>query len=369
MSERRILLGYELGSGIPVRIPAAHMVVTGITQMSGKTTTLEALVARLGLRAVAFVTKRGEGCFGEAATAARIPAYFDQRADWQSAEERIEEYLGEPLPKSYRPHLMRACENAKTLTEVLKTLDKMQDEGSGQEASAGYVLGSYLRSLLAQFADEAESQSGLQLHAGLNVIDLSRYSLALQSIAIASAIDWICERELNIVTLVPEAWEFLPRVGRTPAKSAAIRLARKGACCGNYLWVDSQDLASIDPEIRKACTVYLLGVQREANEVRRTLTHIPKDRRRPSERELMQLGRGWFYCSYERELACVYVQPTWLDSDPARAQRYASEILPASYVAKGKTNVRVKKVSGRAKIKAGALSEHAASKPQTERVQ
>src|SRR3972149_5067341 len=60
-----IHLGYEVGSGREVQIPVRHLAVTGQTQESGKTTTLEALVRRSGLRAIAFVTKRGEGSFGE----------------------------------------------------------------------------------------------------------------------------------------------------------------------------------------------------------------------------------------------------------------------------------------------------------------
>ena len=44
MSSPTILLGYELATGRAVRIPLRHMAVTGITQMSGKTTTLEALI-------------------------------------------------------------------------------------------------------------------------------------------------------------------------------------------------------------------------------------------------------------------------------------------------------------------------------------
>ncbi len=40
-------LGFEVGSGAPVEIPLAHTFVSGQTQLSGKTTTLRAIVARL----------------------------------------------------------------------------------------------------------------------------------------------------------------------------------------------------------------------------------------------------------------------------------------------------------------------------------
>lgn len=73
-----ILLGYSIPAGEPVRIPLGHLCAVGQTSMSGKTTTLEAMISRSGLKAIAFVTKRGEGGFRDAP---RIPPYFKERAD------------------------------------------------------------------------------------------------------------------------------------------------------------------------------------------------------------------------------------------------------------------------------------------------
>ena len=52
-----IKLGYEVKTGKEVGIKPSHLIVTGITQLSGKTTTLEALIKRSGLKAVIFKTK------------------------------------------------------------------------------------------------------------------------------------------------------------------------------------------------------------------------------------------------------------------------------------------------------------------------
>ena len=53
-------LGYEVGSGKEVDILPSHLLVTGMTQKAGKTTTLETLVHRWGKKAVVFRTKIGE---------------------------------------------------------------------------------------------------------------------------------------------------------------------------------------------------------------------------------------------------------------------------------------------------------------------
>jgi len=73
-----ILLGFEVGTGLPVSIPLHHSAIFGMTQLSGKTTALEALITRSGLKAIAFITKRGEAGFSQCHT---VPPYYKPRAD------------------------------------------------------------------------------------------------------------------------------------------------------------------------------------------------------------------------------------------------------------------------------------------------
>ncbi len=75
---KAIHLGFEVGSGNPVQIQPSHIIVTGLTQQSGKTTTLEALITRSGLRAIVFRTKPGEKGFNAGSLAA---PYFKEHAD------------------------------------------------------------------------------------------------------------------------------------------------------------------------------------------------------------------------------------------------------------------------------------------------
>ena len=58
--KKKILLGYEIGTGKQVNIIPSHLIVTGVTQQSGKTTTLESLIQRSGLKSIVFRTKIGE---------------------------------------------------------------------------------------------------------------------------------------------------------------------------------------------------------------------------------------------------------------------------------------------------------------------
>ena len=82
-----IHLGYVVGTGEPVEVPLRHTAVTGQTQESGKTTTLEGLIARSGQQAIAYVTKRGESSFH---VMQPIPPFFQERADWKFVQSLLE---------------------------------------------------------------------------------------------------------------------------------------------------------------------------------------------------------------------------------------------------------------------------------------
>jgi hypothetical protein len=101
-----IHLGFELRSGRPVALPLGHLAVCGQTQASGKTTTLEGLVSRSNCRAVAFVTKRGEGSFR---VASPIPPFFAERTDWPFIRSILEATAGEKL-KFERAQIMQLCQ-------------------------------------------------------------------------------------------------------------------------------------------------------------------------------------------------------------------------------------------------------------------
>ena len=146
VGEKVLPLGFEIGTGDPVIIPVNHLAVTGQTQMAGKTTTLEALVARSGLRAVAFVTKRGEGAFRGGR---HIPPYFRERADWQFVAAVLEATLRERL-KFERAWIMRASKGARTLADVQRNVREAMKTAKGISANVYFTLDEYLNIVVPQ---------------------------------------------------------------------------------------------------------------------------------------------------------------------------------------------------------------------------
>src|ERR1700686_4099616 len=121
-----ILLGFEIPTGRRVEIPdEGHAAFFGQTQLSGKTTLIEAITFRApaNVKAVAFITKRGEGSF---LTARMISPYFSEPTN--DPEQPLWRWVSAILEASQQRKLrfeeswiIRACEEpkrAKSLADV-----------------------------------------------------------------------------------------------------------------------------------------------------------------------------------------------------------------------------------------------------------
>ncbi len=124
MGEIKILLGFEVGTGKEVNMGLHHTIITGMTQLSGKTTTMEAIISRANRRAIAFKTKRGESGFNNYR---EIPPFFEERADWQYVSTLLEAVMREKM-KFERPWIMKATQGTNSLREVLENVQMLRAE-------------------------------------------------------------------------------------------------------------------------------------------------------------------------------------------------------------------------------------------------
>lgn len=307
MNSKTVRLGFEIGTGTPVDIPIRHTAVTGVTQEAGKTTALEALITRAGLQAVTFVTKRGEGSF---AGARRIDPYFREQADWQFVASILEASRGEKL-RFERAWIIRASKGARTLAEVHNNVRKAMESVKGLSADVYLTLDAYLEVVVPQIG-RTHWASTVRLQAGVNAMDLTGMPVEMQHLVIKSTLDWVLQNGKDTVVVVPEAWKFIPQGRGTPVKLAAEGFIRQGAALRNYLWLDSQDIAGIDKIILKSVPLWILGVQREANEIKRTLSNIPAGVKQPKPADIAHLGLGEFFACWGRHCVKTYVQPVWM---------------------------------------------------------
>ena len=318
MSER-ILLGFEIPSGEPVHIPLHHLVITGMTQLSGKTTTIEALIHRSGLRAVVFKTKRGETGFETAGRT--LPLYFKERSDWQYVSSLIEATLREKV-KFERSWVIRACKGTHSLREVYNRVTDFlkRKKLRALDKSVFTNLQAYLE-LITPEIERLPTTDKIEIGPGVNVMDLEKvyHRPEVQALVIRSVMEHILEKERSIIVVVPESWKFLPQGRNTPVKVFFERFIREGAAIGNYLWLDSQDIAGVDKTPLRQVDNWVLGRQREEHEVQRTIDAIPLPKgKKPKALEIRRLKLGHFYAACGNRVRLVYVLPVGIEEEVAR---------------------------------------------------
>jgi len=309
------LLGFEVPGGEPVFLSVHHLAIFGMTQLSGKTTALEALISRSGLKAIAFKTKRGEAGFTKYNL---VTPYYKPRADWQFVEGLVNVALGEKV--KYEPGMryaiMKVCRGRKDLREIRQAAVDMAKESRREFMKSVYEkLAAYLDIVVPELEKWPFSEK-LELQEGVNVMDLASMRLETQHLVIASTIEYAFSFLDHIVVIIPEAWETIPQGKMTPVKWVAQQFIRKGAAIGNYLWLDSQDIGGIDKTPLRQCDNWLMGRMKEAHEVERILKQL-LGMKVPAE-EIQTLPLGTFYAAIGNEVKKTYVLPAGVPEDVGR---------------------------------------------------
>lgn len=321
MSKSLIRLGFEVGTGKEVCIEPSHLIVTGLTQKAGKTTTLESLIKRSGKRAIVFRTKIGEKSFLQGTI---IPPYFKDRSDWQFIQGLVEATIKERLRGFDRAKIIQLAKQTggNSLLEFKKKVDSrlLESKINNFEKDILTNLQAYLEIVLPKLQSIRFSNE-LELVEGLNIIDLERFARdsEVQSLIIRSVLEEVLYKFKDVIVVIPEAWKFIPQDRGNPCKLAVDEFIRQGATNNNYLWIDSQDMSGVDKTPLKQISEWILGYQSEMNEVKHTLDQIPLPKvAKPRTDDVMTLGKGIFYLATRERTIKTYIQPFWLDDDRAK---------------------------------------------------
>jgi len=315
MKTKYVKFGYKVKTGEEIKIPMAHMVITGLTQEAGKTTALMNLIKRSGYKALIIKTKRGEKAITEGTI---IPPFYKENFDWEYACELLESSRKEKL-KFERSWIIKYSKGATSLLQFRNNIDnalagtKLRE----LEKSVLITLQAYLGKILPEL-ECAPLSNTLDLQEGINIMDLERFKEETQSLIIRSAINEILNKEKNTIIVIPEAWKFIPEMYSNPVKRVSEAFIRQGATNGNYLWIDSQDVTGTSKSILKQVSNWILGYQREINEIERTLAQIPLPKSsKPKPEDIATLKLGQFYVATSEFTEKVYAQPVWLDDTKA----------------------------------------------------
>jgi hypothetical protein len=310
----RIPLAYELNTGQPVSIPPdRHIICVGLTQQSGKSTTLEAMANQLTGRAVAFITKPGERAFESGET---VPPFFlepqisIETPMWQFVRALMEAKLGENIEPE-KKRLMVVCRGASKLAQVYENTQK--EFGRKHGGHVFVALLEYLEMVMPEML-KIGATNKLKLQRGLNVMDLRNLSDGMKHLVISSVLRWVHAHEHNTTVIIPEAWKIVPAGRNSPVLLAAEPFIREAAANGNYLWLDAQDMKSVHMTLRSSCSVFLIGRQIQEHEIDRCISSLIPEPQRPEPSELMKLRIGDFFVGYDNFRALAYVKPIWADA-------------------------------------------------------
>lgn len=311
----QFLIGFEVGSGEAVQAQLHHLFISGVTQHSGKTTSLEAFLSRAGQRALIFRCGRGEIGFDGAK---HIRPYFRERTDWRFVEGLLSAHLQEKS-KFYRSNIMRACRNAKGLGDIYNWIkDKLANAREGSWDEKVYTeLDQYFSEIIPTLG-QIDFASSLELSEGLNMIDLEGVPVAVQQLIISSCADWIMEKMHGVILVVPEAWQMIPQDRGSPVKLAAENLIRQGAKLGNYLWLDSQQMTGVSMDILRNIDLWMFGRQTLDLEKERVAKMIPGKSVKPDDVHALRVGQ-FYVVQYGETVQKVYVLPGWAMMPEGRA--------------------------------------------------
>lgn len=321
-----IKLGYAVGTAEVVYITPSHMIVTGLTNKSGKTTTIESVSRRHKGKVLIFRTKHGEKTFLEGR---QILPYFEDKTDWRYIQSLIEAITRQKMSRIEQSKIIQLCKKAGTnsllgfkekVDEKMAELDK-KSKTSSYDYSMLTNIQAYLEEVVP-ILKEITFASSLTLENGINICDLEQYDEhpEVQAIIIGSMLKKVRYTQTDTIVVLPESWKFIPQKTGSPCKAVITEFVRQGATDRNFLWFDAQELASIDKGPLKQVSEAILGYQSEPNEVKHTLAHVPlpdSSKDKPVESDIQTLKKGEFiYCTREKTVR-VYVQPFWISDELA----------------------------------------------------
>lgn len=328
----KVQLGFVDPTGEPYFLPIHHTGITGMSDLSGKTTAAEARFRRAAAiskrKILVFLTKRGEKTFLDAN---RVQPYYKERADWEYIRGLLEAAWHERL-KFETPWLYDICRkphHAKDLEEVFdrlgevinnpkQTLIKVKDF----DIKIFTSLYAYMEKIIpALKAARTKLTDHFELKPGMNVMDLTPWyqQEAFQMIIIRSCMDHILEKENDIDVGLPEAWKMLPQGRNTPVKLVFEKFIREGATNGNFLLIDAQDLGGVDKVPLRQVSLWIIGKMMQADEVQRLLEQIPGAKIKSEDIQTLELGHFYVVNGIDNTVAKIYVWPWGIPEDLARS--------------------------------------------------
>ena len=306
-----LFVGFEVNSGREVRIPIFHMLVTGQTQLSGKTTALKTLakqVAEKGYKIIVLDSKTNiqdyEG-FGQ-----EIPVCLKQTLDSMVLRDLLES-INQRKITPMQATLLRILEGAKTFEDLVENATKLGEKSrSGFVQDACLVLSNLVQRLIIQ-TKQHPSTSELTLPYKINRMTINDFELQGQQLIAKTVFEEVLMKYQKVIVILDESSKFLPQKYSSACSRAVQLYVTQGAATNDFLWEGTQFLATTSKDSMKVMGVKLLGRQDHDTECQHTIDLIPDEKIKDA--QIMGLKLGQFMLVSEQTVRKVYVCPDYAD--------------------------------------------------------
>lgn len=284
-----------------------HTLITGQTNLAGKTTAIRTLVPRLvreGFTVLIFDTKP---------TVREFEGYHDIPLCYKPSTDPLillglAESIAQRRMSPFFATLARASESASDMGEIIRNLEKAEQSAkSGFIKDACYSLVNILRRLETELADYSLS-STLDMESGrVNVMALNSLSSEAQQLVIKTAFELALKHHnRRTVLVIDEAFRFLPQAYSSACKKPVQDVITQGAKTGLFVWLATQFIATTEKDAIKGMANKLLGRQDDPTEIKATLERLRETK--VSSDDLMTLKRGEFiFVPIDGKVRKIYV--------------------------------------------------------------
>ena len=325
-------LGMDLKTGEDVQLEIFHTLFTGQTNLSGKTTTIKALIPealKLGYTILVFDTKE---------IRREWEGYHDIPLCYQPTTDPLVligllEGIFERRITNYYSTLSRVTSSAKTLEDVISNTEKMEEQ-----SHVGFIKDAChtLADLLARLNRELRGlrlSTKLELKQGvLNVMPINSLSPEAQQLVIKTAFEELLRHHNHkVIAIIDEAFKYLPQKYSSACKRPVQDVVTQGAGTKLFVWLATQFIAPTDKDAMKACAVKILGRQDVKEELEATQEKIPGGSGLFKKQQIMTLQPGQFiYVSLSEPPRMVYVFPPEKRGPPIPSEKRAEAASPVS---------------------------------------
>lgn len=319
MSESpNIFLGFEARTVTSVQIPIFHMLVTGQTRLSGKTTLLKALSKRIIEKGFKVLILDSKSNFEDYSTFGhQVPVCLRKTTDSLPLLELLESIFDRKISRYY-PTLTNLTENAKSYGDIIKNAEELKVDGDGFIKGACDTIIDLLKRLEEQTL-KVESTTELKLPYDINRMTINQFDLPGQHLIANSVFTQALRNHPKLIIVLDEANKFLPQKRRSACTNAITLYVTQGGATENYLWLSTQFLATTSKDAMKAMAVKLLGRQDHTTEVGHALDLIPEDSKFLDKFDIMKLNLGHFvFVDSDSKVKTIYAVPEYANIDDCK---------------------------------------------------